>query len=131
MKAALAAPRKSGRGEGQSHLPQTPILYVRGVARAWDALALGYIAAHAASPRRTRHSSGTPGLSRRFRAKLEIRILPASQYFGSLLPLFAEQKFGRGRIRTHEPLRVSCFQDRRNRPLCHSSKKNPKFKGVG
>ena len=29
---------------------------------------------------------------------------------------------GRGRIRTHEPLRASCFQDRRNRPLCHSSK---------
>ena len=65
--------------------------------------------------------SRLPG--RRFRAQLFIRIPPASQYFGSLLPnFFGGKKFGRGRIRTHEPFRVSCFQDRRNRPLCHSSK---------
>ena len=28
---------------------------------------------------------------------------------------------GGGGIRTHEPLRVSGFQDRRDRPLCHPS----------
>jgi hypothetical protein len=30
--------------------------------------------------------------------------------------------FGRGGIRTPGPLQVFCFQDRRIRPLCHSSK---------
>lgn len=32
------------------------------------------------------------------------------------------KEIGRGRIRTHGTLRYFCFQDRRNRPLCHSSK---------
>ena len=33
----------------------------------------------------------------------------------------AMDRNGRGRIRTHGPLQDFCFQDRRNRPLCHSS----------
>lgn len=37
---------------------------------------------------------------------------------------------GRGGIRTPGPLRVFCFQDRRDRPLCHSSIKREIIKSI-
>src|SRR5690348_5461457 len=46
-----------------------------------------------------------------------LRIHTARQTIVSL----SSSKIGRGRIRTHGRLRDNCFQDSRNRPLCHFS----------
>lgn len=50
--------------------------------------------------------------------------ISVTEYYGKKKRVFWTRWYmiGRGRIRTHGPLQDFCFQDRRNRPLCHPSK---------
>ncbi len=70
---------------------------------------------------------GRGGIPQKGRLAINRSLLTLPQDTFSILLLRISVKFGRGGIRTPGPFRAFCFQDRCNRPLCHSSKERNKL----
>ena len=100
-------------GKGNPLSPN-PLSCMRAKTRTWDALAQGFALASGPAILSGAQNSNPTRDAR--------PCVPSYEKHKGLGKCRGLCVFGRGRIRTHEPLRASCFQDRRNRPLCHSSR---------